>query len=319
MTKREAGVPGSWRQVLTGTLLAVLFAGSAMAKAGQPPTIRLEVGKTYTYQLQASIEQTQSVMGTNVLVKQNTRKVTDYKALRTRQGGGYVLAVTLRKLVADSENSMQGKEDYNSEDAADKPYDAVRLDAWMIDRTYEVELDAQGKAVKVVGWEALRKEMEEKVSFKGEQSQLMKAALINAYTEEKVLEQVTAIFGATPAEALTANNSWKVKHKKGKHLGEENYKISEVTEAQITVVADWAKVPNPKAEAERLPNGILNEDKTSGTQHTELRIQPGTYLLLGRSITQNMTGIQQMSGGPLGNSPIPVDTKSELKTSIQLL
>lgn len=306
-------------QIVLGLLVLMMMPGLTLAqKKSTPKEVKLEVGKTYTYRSITSVKNTQNLMGLSIKVEQNTEKVTDYKVISQDAAGLYKIEVLNRSLKATAENTATGKESYDSEKPTSKPFDQVRYDAWLLGKPYFVYVSKYGKATKLEGFAELRTKMTEEVSFTGQQGEMLKPAMAAAQADDRVMAQVSAVFGTAPSQELKKDATWTVKHKED-YLGNEVFKVTEATDSQATISQNWNMTPNPKSKGVRAGNGVTAKSKMSGTTVGSMTYAKGSNLLISRTSTQDLKGMQVLSGGPIGATPVDSDTVQKVTNTITLV
>lgn len=270
--------------------------------------------KGQTFRLKAHIEmnQSQTIMGQ----KQEVSRVQDKTYLfvvESIEKDKAKLKVTCEAANLKMTSAL-GTQTYDSAKPDKNVDDALKLDAFLVGKSYYVFLKPNGIVEGVQGGDEIRKKFEKEVQYNGMQAGMIKAQSTQALSNEGLADAVQAVFLRLPEKAVKANETWTDENRQSGVFSS----ISTYTCKLIEHAPERAKI-ELNADIKTDPNGAAMDAGTMkmkydavGTASGSAEFEPNRGMLNNKTVSQNMRGRIEIENMPIGEIPFTMIVKTTI-------
>jgi Family of unknown function (DUF6263) len=272
--------------------------------------LHLTKGQTFNQLNKTTQKISQKVMGMSTTVQMVNEMYLKQEVLDVKDGVADI-RITYARIRSEQENSMTGKQVYDSQDSsanADSP--SFMGFAQLVGQGFEYSINEQGKVSSVRGVDALFERILGAVGEGGPQMAQVKATLKASFGDEAMKSMMEQMMGHLPPSQIAAGDTWggEVRLAGAMAMTVANeYKLESI-EADKAIVSVTGEVKTDKGAG--LDLGVMNvEYDLEGTTDGTMEIDRKTGLPMVMKMNQKLKGTTKVMGM---NVPMEIDQVVEV-------
>lgn len=301
-------------------LLALLFATVSVAYATNPQKVKLrlnlEAGKTYKIVQIATQDITQTIMGQEQKIHQETSTFYDYKVLSKNASGEMKIEVTYTR-VKFKQDGPNGLTEYDSDDKTAEANPATQGHAALIGKQFTMLITPMGKVKELEGIDQMLSDMIDDMGVPDAQNQQLKETLKGQFGTEAMRANMEKSMALYPKKKVKVGDTWEVNTEMASPFAmvmNNSYKLVEIKNglAKVQLTSTMKSAPNG---APMKTGEMKMTFKLDGSQSGVVFIDTQTGLTTKSDIDQDMKGDVSIDMG--GQSmEFPMKIKGKVKQEV---